>query len=242
MQQIAAPSREIEILQKLQTHAHKLDWDIQIRHSPSKRLFDLVFSSMFLIVTSPCFLILAILIRITSSGPVFYKSPRLGRGGKPIGCWKFRSMYEDAEARLKQLLAEDNDFRKEWELFQKVKRDPRITPIGKFLRKTSLDEFPQFWNVLKGDLSVVGPRPPSLVGPQKTWLQEIHLLYGEFSEKILSVRPGITGIWQISGRSQISFEKRCVMDADYAMHHTFWNDLIIIIKTIPAILFSKGAY
>jgi lipopolysaccharide/colanic/teichoic acid biosynthesis glycosyltransferase len=125
--------------------------------------------------------------------------------------------------------------------FQKVANDPRITPIGKFLRVTSLDEIPQFWNVLKGDLSVVGPRPPTLVGPPETSIKEIATLYGDKMETILSIRPGITGIWQISGRSTIPFEERCLLDEKYAKEHTLWKDLLVIAKTIPAIFFAKGA-
>ena len=229
-------SRDVERLQQLKAYA-----PIEIRRDPGKRLFDLVFSAIFLLAASPLLLLIMIVIRITSPGPVFYKSHRLGQGGKPIQCWKFRSMYEDAEGRLKQLLKRDRAFRQEWQLFQKVKQDPRITPIGVFLRKTSFDELPQFWNVLKGDLSVVGPRPPTLVGPPEKWLEEIRLLYGAQAETILSVRPGITGIWQISGRSQISFAKRCAMDAAYAENHNFWKDLLIMVRTIPAIFSFKGA-
>ncbi|HEX2583081.1 MAG TPA: sugar transferase, partial [Chlamydiales bacterium] len=120
--------------------------------------------------------------------------------------------------------------------------DPRITPIGKFLRKTSLDEIPQFWNVLVGDLSVVGPRPPTLLGPPEYYLQEIRKLYGPAANLILSVRPGITGLWQISGRSQIPMQERAKMEAQYATSRNFWSDLVVIAKTIPAVFFSKGAF
>ena len=127
-------------------------------------------------------------------------------------------------------------------MFQKVKHDPRITPIGYYLRKTSLDELPQFWNVLKGDLSLVGPRPPTLMGPEEHYLQEIYLLYGEKTNTILSVRPGITGIWQISGRSHISFSERCAMEENYALNHSLWQDLVILAKTVPVVFSSKGAF
>jgi len=150
-------------------------------------------------------------------------------------------MYKDAEERLHHLLNTDAAFRAEWDAFQKVKLDPRITPIGRFLRKTSLDEIPQFWNVLRGDLSVVGPRPPTLLGPQDQFLQEIGLLYGESTAKILSVRPGITGVWQISGRSQLTFEQRRKLEENYADTRTFWKDLWVIFKTIPAVFLSRGA-
>jgi len=172
MQQVSIPS--VEQLRKLKGHADKLKLTeensqervaLVTRHDPIKRTFDLLFSAAFLIIFSPLFFILALLVGLTSPGSIFFKSRRLGRGGKIIECLKFRTMYKDAEVRLHQLLQSDPAFRAEWDAFQKVKLDPRITPIGRFLRRTSLDEIPQFWNVLKGDLSVVGPRPPTLLGP-----------------------------------------------------------------------------
>lgn len=215
---------------------------IEVKHNAPKRLFDLCFSLLILTATAPLLVVLMLLVRFTSPGPIFYKSTRLGRGGKIIDCWKFRSMYRDAEERLHELLANNPFLQKEWDLFQKLKNDPRITPIGKFLRKTSLDEFPQFWNVVKGDMSVVGPRPLTLMGPSNLFLQEVRKLYGKEADLILSVRPGITGTWQTSGRSQISLEERGRMEAEYAQTRTFWKDLVIIAKTVPAVLFSRGAF
>lgn len=231
-----------EIIQKIRRFTVKKQDKITIRKDPAKRLFDICFSVLFLVATSPLFLVLSVLVLCTSQGPVFYKSSRLGRGGKVIHCWKFRSMYSDAEERLSHLLQRDVVFRNEWSAYQKVKNDPRITPIGKFLRRTSLDEIPQFWNVLKGDLSVVGPRPPTLIGSPDHYQQEIRNLYGDKTETILSVRPGITGAWQTSGRSQISFEERCIIEEKYAKHYTFWQDMRIIAKTIPAVFFARGAF
>lgn len=215
---------------------------LSIRHDPLKRIFDILFSSTVLLATSPLILFLSLLVRLTSKGPAFYKSVRLGRGGKVIYCWKFRSMYSDADERLTHLLADDREKRLEWKKYQKLKNDPRITPVGRLLRKTSLDEWPQFWNVLKGDLSVVGPRPPTLVGPPKSYLKEIRKWYGPSTTNILSVRPGLTGVWQTSGRSQIPFNERVRIEEHYAIHRTFFQDLRLILKTIPAMLFSKGAY
>ncbi|MBS0625346.1 MAG: sugar transferase [Verrucomicrobia bacterium] len=215
---------------------------VPVRHDPIKRLFDIVFSLTFLACFSPLYLILIALVKCSSQGPVFYKSTRLGRGGRTIDCIKFRTMYKDADARLKDLLASNPDMAAEWSAYQKLKNDPRITPIGKIMRKTSLDELPQFINVLKGDLSVVGPRPPTLMGPPEGYLQEISQLYGDSTAKILSVRPGITGVWQVSGRSAISFEERKKIEATYAENRTFWQDLRVIFKTIPAVFFSKGAF
>ena len=124
-------------------------------------------------------------------------------------------------------------------MYQKVQDDPRITPVGKFLRKTSLDEIPQFWNVLKGNLSVVGPRPPTVI--TKKSLSEVVKLYGPKTTTILSVRPGITGVWQISGRSEIPFKERCLIEEKYAKERTFLKDLVVIAKTLPAVFTSKGA-
>ncbi len=249
MQPATILAENVERLRKLKKQADQLA-EVHLekkivlvsRRDPLKRVFDIAFSSVFLLAALPFFLLLALIVRSTSRGPVFFKSRRLGQGGKIIECLKFRTMYEDAEARLHHLLKTDAAFRTEWDAFQKVKSDPRITPIGKFLRKTSLDEIPQFWNVLKGDLSVVGPRPPTLIGPTENFLHEIALLYGERTAKILSVKPGITGIWQISGRSQISFEDRCKLEESYAESRTFWLDLVVICKTVPAVLFSRGAF
>lgn len=215
---------------------------IAIRHDPLKRIFDIAFSLLVLIGFSPLFILIALLVQITSPGPVFYKSVRLGRGGKVIHCWKFRSMYQDADERLMQLLHSNEKLRLEWEQFQKIKNDPRVTLIGRFIRKTSLDEWPQFWNVLKGDLSVVGPRPPVLIGPPDHFAEEIRKWYGIKMDKILSIRPGLTGVWQISGRSEIPFDERVRLEELYAETRTFWKDLVLILKTIPAVIFSRGAY
>lgn len=247
MQPISVSSSDVARLRALKEHAERLAETpekvvFEIRRDPWKRGFDIVFSALCLLVFSPFLLLLSLLVALTSRGPVFYKSRRLGRGGKLIECIKFRTMYKDAELRLHQLLHTDAAFRAEWEKFQKVQLDPRITPVGRFLRRTSLDEFPQFWNVLKGDLSVVGPRPPTLLGPPEQFLKEIQALYGARTATILSIRPGITGIWQISGRSRIPFETRCELEESYALQRTFWQDLKLIFKTVPAVLFSRGAF
>lgn len=215
---------------------------IPVRHDPLKRIFDISFSLTILVSFSWLLFAIAMAVRLTSRGPVFYKSIRLGRGGKIIYCYKFRSMYADADERLGHLLAVNKRLRAEWEQYQKLKNDPRITPIGQFLRKTSLDEWPQFWNVLVGDLSIVGPRPPVLIGPAEHFAEEIRKWYGGSTVKILSIRPGLTGVWQISGRSEIPFDERVRLEESYAESRTFWKDLVLIIKTIPAVLFSKGAY
>lgn len=199
-----------------------------------KRGFDLLFSLLVLVLASPLFLLIILLIKLTSSGPIFYRQTRIKKGGKSFICYKFRTMYKNADHSLQQMLRNDPDKQAEWKKFFKLKNDPRITPLGNFLRKTSLDELPQFWNVLKGDLSVVGPRP--------VLKQEVQEYYKEHAGKILSVRPGITGIWQVSGRNHLCMQQRIKMELAYVEKRTFWLDLYLIVKTIPVMLFSKGAY
>jgi len=213
-----------------------------IRPKPTKRIFDIIFSLFFLILFSPVFLIISLIILFSSSGPIFYISSRIGRGGKIIKCIKFRTMYKKADILLHKLLKQNDTLNYEWKNFQKLKKDPRITPFGQFLRKTSLDELPQFINVLKGDLSIVGPRPFVLIGPKQSFHKEIKMYLGEKTEKILSIRPGITGLWQISGRSEITIKERLLLEEQYIDNQSFWMDLNLMLKTIPIIFFPKGAY
>lgn len=209
--------------------------EYKIKHAPFKRGFDIFFSLTCLILGSPVFLLIALLVLLTSPGTIVYSHERIGRGGKPFLCYKFRTMYKDADQRLKDILETNPKWRKEWERTYKLKKDPRITPLGSFLRKTSLDELPQFWNVLKGDLSIVGPRPVVKA--------EVEKYLGVKAYKILSIRPGLTGPWQVSGRSDIPcYQTRVQLDEYYVDHHSLLLDLKLIAKTIPAMLFSKGAY
>jgi exopolysaccharide production protein ExoY len=205
-----------------------------IRHFPLKRLFDIFFSLAVFLLFSPLFLFIALAIRLTSRGEVIYAHVRIGRGGVPFRCYKFRTMYKDAEKRLRTLLRDNPEMRREWQEKRKLKNDPRITPVGRLLRKSSLDELPQFWNVLKGNLSVVGPRPVVRT--------ELNQFYGAKASKVLSLRPGLTGIWQVSGRNDISYNSRVKLDEEYVNTRSFLLDLKLICKTIPAMLFSKGAY
>jgi exopolysaccharide production protein ExoY len=202
-----------------------------------KRGFDIFFSALVLLCGLPLFLLIALIIKSTSSGPILYYSARLGRDGKLFKFWKFRSMYQDADQQLNTLLKSDPARCREWRLYFKLKNDPRITPFGKFLRKTSLDEFPQFWNVLKGDLSLVGPRPylPSELG-------RIKRIAGSEMSKIFAVRPGLTGVWQTSGRSYLTFDQRVRLDLDYVSRRSFLRDLELIARTVPLLLFHKGAF
>lgn len=211
------------------------NWECQVKHIPIKRGFDILFSLASLIFGLPLFCLIALLILAASPGKIIYSHQRIGRGGRTFRCYKFRTMYANADQRLKELLNSEPKLKEEWERCFKLKQDPRVTPIGAFLRKTSLDELPQFWNVLKGDLSVVGPRP--------IVKEEVEKYLGGKAAKILSVRPGLTGPWQVSGRSDINcYQKRIELDEHYVDHRSFLWDLKLIAKTIPAMLFSRGAY
>lgn len=206
---------------------------LKIQKNVAKRVFDLCFSLVLLLLLSPLFVSLAVAIRLSSHGRALYVQPRLGRGGKVFKCYKFRTMYLDADKRLDEILSSNPPLKKEWTQNQKLKNDPRIFSLGKWLRRTSLDELPQFWNVVKGDLSVVGPRPYMI-------FQRKDL--GPLASKILSVRPGITGLWQTSGRSHKTYHERILLDAQYIEKRSFSYDLILILKTIPLIIFPKDAY
>ena len=199
-----------------------------------KRIFDIFFASIVMLVASPFFLICVLLVKLSSPGPIFYAHSRVGYKKKPFGCLKFRTMYIDADAKLKPLLASDPALMKEWKTYFKLKVDPRITPAGKFLRKTSLDELPQLWNVLKGEMSIVGPRP-------LTEHEVIHYLK-EKAETILSIRPGLTSLWITKGRNDLSLEKRIQLEEVYVKKRSFWLDIKLIFQTIFIILFPKGAY
>ena len=179
-------------------------------------------------------LFIAFLIKLTDGGSVFYKHSRVGYKGNKFKVLKFRSMYMDADKRLKNILENDPKAREEWEKTFKLKNDPRITPIGRFLRKTSLDELPQFFNVLKGDMSVVGPRP--------VVEEELTKYYKEKAELYKSVKPGITGYWQVEGRSDTDYDERIGMDEYYIKNQSFFLDLKIILKTIKVMFTGKGAY
>lgn len=201
-----------------------------------KRLFDICFSLSVLVIFSPAILLVALLVYISSPGSsAFYVQQRIGKDRKPFSCIKFRTMVENADEVLAEMLATSPHMRQEFEDNFKLKQDPRVTWIGKLLRVTSLDEFPQFWNVLKGDMSVVGPRP--LVA------EEIHK-YGRNIDKVLTIRPGITGLWQVSGRNDIPYPRRVQIDLYYVNAKNFWMDLWIVIKTIGVVIFPKdnGAY
>ncbi len=200
-----------------------------------KRIFDIIFSLFVLIVFSPVYFILMTLIAINSPGSIFYVQQRIGKDHRPFNCIKFRTMVHNADEILETIINDSVQMRQEFQDSFKLKQDPRITKMGKFLRLTSLDEFPQFWNVLKGDMSVVGPRP---LVPEE--LQK----YGRKINTVLKIKPGITGLWQVSGRNDIPYPKRVQIDVYYATSHNWLLDLWIIFKTIGVIVFPRnnGAY
>jgi lipopolysaccharide/colanic/teichoic acid biosynthesis glycosyltransferase len=196
----------------------------------AKRAFDVAFSAAVLLAISPLLALVALLIKGEDGGPVLFRQVRVGRFGREFRMLKFRSMRVDAEQRLKDLLAQNQH--KAGVTF-KIKNDPRITRIGYWIRKFSIDELPQFWNVLVGDMSVVGPRPPV---PREV------ALYTLADRRRLAVQPGITCIWQVSGRSQIDFHGQVELDVKYIETRSFWTDLRIIGRTLPAVLSGSGAY
>ena len=180
----------------------------------------------------PFFVLVPLLVKLTSRGPVFYRQTRLGKNGRPIRVWKFRSMYVDADERLRKILESDPDRKAEWEASFKLKDDPRVTPFGRFLRKTSIDEFPQLFNVFAGDMALVGPRPI---------VEKEVAFYGATYETFASVEPGITGLWQASGRSDTDYARRVALDVQYVLNWSPWMDVWILFRTVGAVLFMKGA-
>ncbi len=198
-----------------------------------KRVFDIVVSTVLLILLSPVFLIIYLLIRLSSPGGGVFVQRRIGRDGNPINIYKFRTMYLDSEKRLDKLLAHNPALKDEWEKYRKLKDDPRITPIGRFLRKYSLDELPQIFNVLKGDMSMVGPRPCS---------DEEVSLFGDAKDIILRPRPGLCSLWHICGRNKLTLDERIKLEEWYVLNWSLWLDIVIMIRTAKVILTGEGAY
>lgn len=196
----------------------------------AKRVLDVVGSLLGMILLLPVYLAIAAAVKLTSRGPVFFSQVRVGRYGRHFRFYKFRSMRVDAEAQKAALL--DRNESKDGVIF-KMKDDPRITKVGRFLRRTSLDELPQLWNVFIGDMSLVGPRPPVPKEVEQYTLED---------RKRLDVIPGITCLWQIKGRSDIPFNEQVRLDKEYILAPSVWKDIVILLKTIPAIIGGKGAY
>lgn len=199
-----------------------------------KRLFDVSVSLMLAAILAVPMAILCLVIRAGSSGCPIFPHRRNGMGGSPFHIYKFRTMYRDADKRLLELLERDENARREWETYRKLKNDPRITPVGRFLRQTSLDELPQLFNVILGEMSLVGPRPVTQ--------EEITLHYREMKDICFSVLPGITGLWQVSGRNELDYPYRIMLDAWYVRNWSLWLDIVIILKTVRVVIKGEGAY
>lgn len=197
-----------------------------------KTVLDFALSLLALLAFLPFFALIPVLVKVTSPGPVFYRAKRLGRNGREIRVWKFRSMYADADKRLDSLLAGNPQLKAEFEANFKLANDPRVTPLGRFLRKTSLDEIPQLFNVFSGEMALIGPRP--IVTAEIPH-------YGENYTVVSSVKPGITGLWQASGRSATDYTRRVALDMHYVLNWSPWLDLWILLRTVDAVLFMRGA-
>ena len=199
-----------------------------------KTAFDYILTLVGAVFIIPLFFYIAYRIKKEDPGPVFFAHTRIGKDGKPFPCYKFRSMVVNSQEMLQKYLVKNPAAREEWERDFKLKDDPRVTPIGKFLRSTSLDELPQIFNVLRGEMSLVGPRP--------VIQEELDKYYGETAKLYCTVKPGITGLWQVSGRSDIGYDERVALDATYIKYRSMWGDIVILWKTIGVVLMKKGAY
>jgi exopolysaccharide production protein ExoY len=198
-----------------------------------KRIFDVTAATLALLALFPLFAGVALLIWFTDGRPFFIRHTRIGHGGQPFGCLKFRTMVVDAQAALARHLAEHPDAQAEWQQTQKLRNDPRVTRVGRVLRQLSVDELPQLVNILQGEMSIVGPRPIVAAEVDK---------YGPAISDYLAARPGLTGLWQVSGRSDTSYEARVRFDCDYVRNWSLGRDVAIIAKTVPAVLRSQGSY
>jgi Undecaprenyl-phosphate galactose phosphotransferase WbaP len=197
-----------------------------------KQVVDGLFALVAFVVSLPAFVVISVLVKLTSKGPVFYRHRRLGRNGRSFFIWKFRSMYADADERLAAILASDKTAAEEWAASFKFTRDPRVTPLGRFLRKTSLDELPQLFNVILGEMALIGPRPI---------VEEEVAYYGQSYKIFSSVKPGVTGLWQVSGRSDTHYTRRVELDMYYVLNWSPWLDLWILLRTVFAVLLMRGA-
>lgn len=206
-------------------------WHLTIRSSLFfKRTMDILLSFICILAAMPVFLLTALLVKLSSPGPIIFSQVRVGKYGRHFKFYKFRSMYLDAEARKAELLKHNESA--DGVIF-KMKHDPRITPVGRFIRKFSIDELPQLFNVLLGDMSLVGPRPPV---PQEV----AHYTLDE--RKRLNITPGITCLWQVSGRSELPFRRQMALDKEYIASRSAWKDFLILLRTVPAIITGKGAW
>lgn len=204
-----------------------------VHKSLLKRAMDLAMALPVVLIAAPVMGAVALGVKLTDPGPILFKQPRVGVGGSTFACLKFRTMRKDATERLEKLLASDPAAAEEWRKFQKLKNDPRVTPFGKFLRQTSLDELPQLWNIIKGEMSVIGPRPITS--------GEIYR-YGTEFHYYKAAKPGVLGLWQVNGRNKLTYEQRVAYDIEYTANWSIWTDIKISLKAIPAVLFGDGAY
>ena len=200
--------------------------------SPEKRIFDITLSALSLLFLMLLLLLIVVALLVTQGRPIVYRHVRLGKNGRHFHCLKFRSMVSDADEVLHRYLAERPEAAAEWARNQKLSKDPRITPFGSFLRKSSFDEFPQLINVLLGEMSLVGPRP---IVPDEL------ARYGEAAGSLMSVPPGVTGLWQVNGRSNVSYKRRIELDLIYIRNWSLSGDMKIIARTVPAVLRQHGS-
>lgn len=205
----------------------------KIAHPRQKRFVDMAGALVLMIFFAPVMILVALAVFIADPGPIFFRQKRIGFDGQLFDCYKFRTMATDAEARLEALLASDPEARAEWDRDHKLRDDPRVTGIGRFLRKSSLDELPQLWSVLKGDMSLVGPRPI---------VEKEAVRYGRYLKHYCAVRPGLTGLWQISGRNDVSYRRRVAYDVLYVRTSGVYDNLRILVLTVPSVLASRGSY
>jgi exopolysaccharide production protein ExoY len=207
------------------------------RQSPTggaiKRTLDISMALSAFVALSPLFILTALLIKLTDRGPIFYRHVRLGHGRRSFACVKFRTMVTNADEVLAEYLRSSPDAAAEWATSRKLKNDPRVTAVGAVLRKLSIDELPQLINVLRGEMSMVGPRP--------IVFDEVPL-YGADIDFYFSARPGLTGVWQVSGRSDAAYSRRVALDRRYVENWSLWTDLVVVIKTVPAVLMARNAY
>lgn len=229
----SASDSYVQTSNQIKAEISSLDYNVNRIYLFNKRLLDIFASFFAIIILLPILLVVSLLVKFTSKGPVLFKDKRVGLEGEDIYVWKFRSMYIDAESRLEHYLTPEQLI--EWHKERKIVDDPRITKVGKFIRATSLDELPQLLNIFVGDISIVGPRPVTM--------HEIEDNYtNEEKQIILSCKPGLTGHWQVSGRNSKTYESgnRQRMELEYAVKRSFWFDMKIIVLTIPSVLFAKG--
>jgi exopolysaccharide production protein ExoY len=193
---------------------------------------DILGALTFFLLLGPVYLAVALAVRISMGHPVHFWQTRMGEGGQRFRFYKFRSMVRNSENILDEYLSKNDVARTQWDTFQKLEKDPRITPLGHFIRKLSLDELPQFWNVLKGDMSLIGPRP---------CMERQRSLYGKHWEHYCAMRPGITGLWQVSGRNRLSYAQRVELAAHYVNNWSLWLDIKILAKTVTAVISGEGS-